>query len=100
MSDIPDGAVLLDVREEYEWEEGHIEGALHIPMEELPLRFAELDPDEDVYVICRSGGRSFRAAQWLEGQGYSAINVAGGMGSWQDEDRPMVSDNGHKPQVR
>jgi rhodanese-related sulfurtransferase len=74
-------AKVLDVREDYEWEAGHIEGALHIPMNDLPERVEELDPDEDVYVICRSGGRSFRVAQWLVGNGYSAMNVSGGMGA-------------------
>ncbi|MBQ1443299.1 MAG: rhodanese-like domain-containing protein [Renibacterium sp.] len=94
------GTKILDVREAYEWEEGHIAGAVHIPLDELPLRFEELDPDEDLYVICRSGGRSFRAVQWLNAQGYSALNVIGGMGAWQDADKPMVSENGQAPQVR
>ncbi|NYE96044.1 rhodanese-related sulfurtransferase [Psychromicrobium silvestre] len=91
---------ILDVREQYEWDEGHIAGAVHLPLDELPLRFEELDPDEDLYVICRTGGRSFRAVQWLIAQGYSAFNVAGGMGAWQDAEKPMVSENGQPPQVR
>ena len=59
----------------------------------------ELDPDEDLYVICRTGGRSFRAAKWLVGQGYSAINVAGGMDQWLESGLPLVSDNGLKPVI-
>lgn len=94
------GTKILDVREGYEWEEGHIADAVHIPLDELPVRFEELDPDEDLYVICRSGGRSFRAVQWLNAQGYSALNVLGGMGAWQDAEKPMVSENGQPPQVR
>lgn len=95
-----DDVMILDVREQYEWDEGHIAGAVHLPLGDLPLRFEELDPDQDLYVICRTGGRSFRAVQWLIGQGYSAFNVAGGMGAWQDAERPMVSENGKTPQVR
>jgi rhodanese-related sulfurtransferase len=93
-------AKVLDVREDYEWEAGHIEGALHIPMNDLPERVEELDPDEDVYVICRSGGRSFRVAQWLVGNGYSAMNVSGGMGAWLEAGKPMVADNGQEPTVK
>ncbi len=96
---IPSDAVILDVREDYEWVAGHADGALHIPLDQLPERLEELDPDEDLYVICRTGGRSFRAAQWLVGQGYSAINVAGGMDQWLESGKPLVSDNGLKPVI-
>ncbi|MCA4133158.1 rhodanese-like domain-containing protein [Arthrobacter sp. M4] len=97
--DVPEDARILDVREDYEWAAGHVDGAVHIPLNQLPERLGELDPDEDLYVICRTGGRSFRAAQWLVGQGYSALNVAGGMDMWFEAGRPMVSDNGLKPVV-
>ncbi|WP_041684847.1 rhodanese-like domain-containing protein [Renibacterium salmoninarum] len=100
VTELNDGTKILDVREDYEWDEGHIAGAVHIPLEELPTRFEELDPDEDLYVICRSGGRSARATQWLNAQGYSALNVIGGMGAWQDAEKPMVSENGEPPNVR
>jgi rhodanese-related sulfurtransferase len=99
VSGIPDGAKILDVREDYEWVAGHAEGALHIPLDQLPARIEELDPDEDVYVICRTGGRSYRATQWLVGMGYSAMNVAGGMDQWVETGMPLVSDNGLKPVV-
>jgi rhodanese-related sulfurtransferase len=99
VSAIPEGATVLDVREDYEWVAGHAEGALHIPLDQLPARLEELDPDEDLYVICRTGGRSFRAAQWLVGQGYSALNVAGGMDQWLETGKPLVADNGLKPVV-
>jgi rhodanese-related sulfurtransferase len=99
VSAIPEGATVLDVREDYEWVAGHAEGALHIPLDQLPARLEELDPDEDLYVICRTGGRSFRAAQWLAGQGYSALNVAGGMDQWLETGKPLVADNGLKPVV-
>jgi rhodanese-related sulfurtransferase len=90
---------ILDVREDYEWQAGHIEGALHVPLDQLPNRLDELDPDEDLHVICRTGGRSFRATNWLVENGYSAVNVAGGMGAWLDADLPMVSETGEPPRV-
>lgn len=99
VSDVPADATILDVREDYEWVAGHVEGAVHIPLDQLPARLHDLDPDDDLYVICRTGGRSFRAAQWLVGQGYSAMNVAGGMDQWLESGKPLVSDNGLKPVV-
>ncbi|MCC3268915.1 rhodanese-like domain-containing protein [Arthrobacter gengyunqii] len=92
-------AKILDVREDYEWEAGHIDGALHIPLDSLPESLDDLDPDTDLAVICRSGGRSARATAWLESHGYSAVNVTGGMGAWLEAGKPMVSDNGQDPTV-
>ncbi|MDN3482519.1 rhodanese-like domain-containing protein [Arthrobacter sp. APC 3897] len=92
-------AKILDVREDYEWEAGHVDGALHIPLDSLPDRLDDLDPDTDLAVICRSGGRSARATAWLESHGYSAVNVTGGMGAWLEAGKPMVSDNGQDPTV-
>ena len=66
VKDVPADATILDVREDYEWAAGHAEGALHIPMDQLPGHLDDLDPDEDLYVICRTGGRSFgRRIGWL-----------------------------------
>lgn len=96
---IVENTTVVDVREDYEWAAGHIEGALHIPMEQIPARLDELDPDADLHVICRTGGRSQRVAQWLVANGYSAVNVAGGMGAWLEADRPMVSDTDQTPTV-
>lgn len=102
--DLPkEGVALLDVREDDEWAAGHAPGATHIPMGDLPARVGELDElpdDQPVYVICRSGGRSARAAAWLNASGWDAVNVAGGMGSWRQEGRPMVGDHpGVEPEV-
>lgn len=91
---------VLDVREPYEWEAGHINGAVHIPVDQVPERLDELDPDDDVHVVCRSGGRSSRITQWLSHNGYSAVNVAGGMGAWMDANKPMVSETGEEPYVK
>jgi rhodanese-related sulfurtransferase len=98
-ADVPDDAVLLDVREDDEWRAGHAPGALHVPLGEVPARLGEL-PDGEVHVICRSGGRSARAVAWLEQNGFEAVNVAGGMGAWQAAGRPMVSEGGGEPTVR
>lgn len=91
---------ILDVREPYEFEAGHIPNAVHIPMDQLPERLEELDPDDDVNVICRTGGRSSRVTQWLIHNGYSAANVSGGMGAWMEEDKSMVSETGEAPHVK
>lgn len=100
-ADVPADAALLDVREDYEFAEGHAPGALHIPVSEMPARFeAELDPDEDYYVICRTGGRSVQITTWLTGRGYSAIFVADGMDGWLVAERPLESDTGEEPKVR
>ncbi|MEE1621421.1 rhodanese-like domain-containing protein [Zafaria sp. J156] len=100
VTEVPAGAKVLDVREDYEWNEGHVAGAVHIPMNEIPERLEELDPDEDTYVICRTGGRSAQVAAYLTGQGYAAFNVAGGSGEWFEQGLPMASENGLEPNVR
>ncbi|MFP3713815.1 rhodanese-like domain-containing protein [Puerhibacterium sp. TATVAM-FAB25] len=87
---VPDGTTLLDVREQDEWDAGHAPGAVHIPLGELPVRYGELDPDAPVYVVCRSGGRSARAAQFLaDGVGYDATNLDGGMLAWEQRGLPV-----------
>ncbi|GAA3609359.1 rhodanese-like domain-containing protein [Kineosporia mesophila] len=96
---VPAEAAIVDVREPDEWQAGHISGAVHIPLMELPARTGDL-PEGDVYVICRSGGRSARAVAWLEQNGFEAVNVSGGMGAWQAAGREMVSDTGEAPTVR
>ncbi|MCD1145950.1 rhodanese-like domain-containing protein [Kocuria sp. LUK] len=100
VEEIPEGAAILDVREAFEWEAGHIEGAHHIPLGQLPERYGEVDADQDVYVICRSGGRSLKATAWLQQYGFDPVNVLGGMGAWADADKPMVSESGETPTVR
>jgi rhodanese-related sulfurtransferase len=88
---IGDDLVVLDVRENHEWASGHIDGATHIPLGELPLRVGELDPQVRTLVVCHLGGRSARATQWLQAQGHDVTNVAGGMEAWEDAGRPVVS---------
>jgi rhodanese-related sulfurtransferase len=96
---VPDGIWLLDVREDDEWSAGHAPGATHIPLGQLTNRATEVPRDETIYVICRSGGRSARAAFALAGAGWDAVNVAGGMQDWAAAGRPMVADSGAVPYV-
>jgi rhodanese-related sulfurtransferase len=102
--DVPADAVVLDVREDDEWAAGHIDGANHIPMGELPGRFGDVadlaDAAPELVVVCRSGGRSARVVAWLAQNGVDAVNLAGGMGAWVSAGRPMVSDTGGAPFVR
>jgi rhodanese-related sulfurtransferase len=97
---VPDDAVVLDVREDDEWAAGHIDGATHIAMGEIPSRLDDLPEGDPLYVTCRGGGRSARVTAWLNANGYDAVNVAGGMGAWQAAGRPMVSETGQQPFVR
>lgn len=96
---VPEGAFLLDVREDGEWRAGHAPEAVHIPLGELQARVAEVPKDAPVYVVCRSGGRSANAAAWLNHVGRDAINIGGGMQSWHFAGRPMVGENGRDPFV-
>ncbi|GHC75727.1 sulfurtransferase [Streptomyces flavofungini] len=89
---------LLDVREDDEWQAGHAEGALHIPMSDFVARFGELTEKAPeggkVNVICRSGGRSAQVTMYLAQQGLDAVNVDGGMQAWEATGRPVVDDKG------
>jgi rhodanese-related sulfurtransferase len=96
---VPDGAWLLDVREDDEWAAGHAPGATHIPLGDLGTRATEVPRDTTIYVICRSGGRSARATLALVGSGWDAVNVAGGMQDWAAAGRPMITDSGSEPYV-
>lgn len=76
--------VVLDVREPWEYQTGHIVGAKLIPLGELSQRVAELNPEQPVAVICQSGSRSQSAASFLAQQGFKKVyNVVGGMSAWE-----------------
>ena len=73
---------LVDVREANEVAEGIIPGAIHIPLGEVEVRMSELDKSKPYILICRSGGRSGRATEFLEDAGYDVANMTGGMLEW------------------
>lgn len=89
---IPDGVVVVDVREPVEWHHGHIEGAVHMPLGQIPERSGELPADRQLLVVCKVGGRSAQATAFLQEHGFQAINLAGGMLDWAEAGRPMVGD--------
>ena len=91
---IRDGALLLDVRQDSEFELGHAPSALHIPLAELPDHLDELDKGRRILCVCRSGGRSARAGEFLLEQGFNAVNVEGGMIAWAQDNFPLVADSG------
>ncbi|MEU9130062.1 rhodanese-like domain-containing protein [Kitasatospora sp. NPDC048540] len=95
---VPADAALLDVREQDEWDAGHVDGALHIPIGEVIARLDEL-PDEKLYVLCRVGGRSAQVVQYLVAQGREAVNVDGGMYAWEAAGRPMTGTGGRDAYV-
>jgi rhodanese-related sulfurtransferase len=100
---LPEGAVLLDCRENDEWTAGHISGAVHVPMNDVPQRVAgrsgELTPEATIVVVCKMGGRSAHVAAWLNSNGFDAVNLDGGMLAWATSGRAMVSEDGAPPRV-
>jgi rhodanese-related sulfurtransferase len=76
------GAFVVDVREPREYLDGHVPGALLIPLAQLLSRLSELPKGEPVFVICASGNRSRTAAHWLRDRGLDAISVDGGTSGW------------------
>jgi rhodanese-related sulfurtransferase len=79
VSDLNAGLVILDVREQGEWDEGHVPGAIHIPMGDVPARYGELPEGADLIVMCHIGGRSGQVTQWLIAQGVACRNLDGGI---------------------
>jgi rhodanese-related sulfurtransferase len=88
------GACLLDVREPDEWDAGHADGAVWIPMGELTTRQGEVPDDRPIVVVCRSGPRSARVTAALVGAGFDAVNLAGGMTAWAASGLAVVADDG------
>lgn len=84
--------LLLDVREPWEYQTAHIEGATLMPMNEVPGKaFAELDEDQPIAVLCHHGARSLSVANWLQGQGFGkAQSVRGGIDLWSQVIDPSV----------
>jgi rhodanese-related sulfurtransferase len=87
-------AVLVDVREMYEWDAGRIAGARHIELERLAGRAAELPRDRPVVFLCRLGARSAMATQAFRAAGWDAYNLSGGIRRWADRGLPLEPAGG------
>ncbi|GAC1343131.1 MAG: hypothetical protein NVSMB29_15560 [Candidatus Dormibacteria bacterium] len=85
------GATVIDVREPFEYESGHVPGARLVPLVALPNRVEEIRGQTPLYVICASGGRSASAVEWLSAQGVEAYSVTGGTAAWVGAGRPVVA---------
>lgn len=85
------GLVILDVRTQSEYDDGHIEGAILIPVDELPDRLDELDNGDELLVYCRTGNRSSTAVEILEDAGFDKIyHMNQGISTWVSEGYPVV----------
>jgi rhodanese-related sulfurtransferase len=91
---IGEGAVMVDVREPFEWEAGHAPMARHIPLGSLADAVDELAKGTPVVLVCRVGGRSARATAFLVESGFQATNLEGGMKAWADAGLPVETDDG------
>jgi rhodanese-related sulfurtransferase len=91
---------LVDCREQYEWNAGRVDGAVHIPLNTIMAGGGgDLDPERPVAVICRTGNRSELAALMLQARGFEAYNVAGGMEEWAAEGLPFEAPDGSPGRV-
>jgi rhodanese-related sulfurtransferase len=83
--------LLLDVRENWEYETCHIDGSTQIPMHLIPIRVSELDDDRDIVCVCHHGARSMQVAAFLERNGFSNIsNLTGGVHAWAVQVDPSM----------
>jgi rhodanese-related sulfurtransferase len=90
---IDDGAQLIDVRADHEWEAGHLSGATHLPLDELNERTGEIDKDRPVLLYCRGGNRSTMAAAALAEAGYDAAKLSEGIVGWDEAGLPLASED-------
>jgi rhodanese-related sulfurtransferase len=92
---IGEGAQLIDVRAQHEWDAGHIAGATHLPLAELSERVGEIDDDRPVVLYCRGGNRSTMATDALTASGYDAAKLTEGIVGWAEADLPLEPDGGY-----
>ncbi len=88
------GAQLIDVRQDYEWDAGHIDGAVHTPLEQLPASVEDIDRERPIVFQCRSGVRSALATQVFRDSGYEAFNLSGGLLAWIEAGREISPVDG------
>lgn len=92
---IEDGAQVVDVRVDHEWEVGRIAGATHLPLAELAERAGEIDKERPVVVYCRGGNRSSMAAAALTDAGYDAAKLSEGIVGWVEAGLPVDPEDGY-----
>lgn len=92
---LDEGAQLIDVRADHEWEAGRIAGATHVPLPELPQRTGEIDRDRPVVLYCRGGNRSTMAASALAEAGYETAKLSEGIVGWAGDDLPLEPEGGY-----
>jgi rhodanese-related sulfurtransferase len=92
---IDEGAQVIDVRADHEWEAGRIAGATHLPLDELAQRAAEIDKERQVLLYCRGGNRSTMAAAALSEAGYDAAKLSEGIVGWSEAGLPLDPDDGY-----
>jgi rhodanese-related sulfurtransferase len=92
---VEEGAQLIDVRADHEWEAGRIAGARHVPLPELPQRTGEFDQERPVVVYCRGGNRSSMATAALTDAGFEAVKLTDGIVGWSEGDLPLEPEGGY-----
>ncbi len=92
---IDEGAQVIDVRADHEWEAGRISGATHLPLDELAERAGEIDKERPVLLYCRGGNRSTMAAAALAEAGYDAAKLSEGIVGWSEAGLPLDPDDGY-----
>ncbi len=92
---IEEGAQLVDVRADHEWEAGRIAGATHLPLAELAERTGEIDKDHPVVLYCRGGNRSTMATEALTAAGFDAAKLSEGIVGWDEADLPLEPADGY-----
>ena len=88
-SRITNGAVLIDVREQNEFDEARVPGAILIPLSEFANRYTELPKDQEIVLMCAAGVRSAQAAQFAAQHGFKLSNLEGGIKAWHAEGLPI-----------
>jgi rhodanese-related sulfurtransferase len=92
---VADGAQLVDVRADHEWEAGRIAGATHLPLAELAERTGEIEKERPVVLYCRGGNRSTMAAEALAAAGFDAAKLDGGVVGWDEAGLPLEPEGGY-----
>ena len=92
---IDDGAQVIDVRADHEWDVGRIAGATHLPLDELAQRAGEIDRERPVLLYCRGGNRSTMATAALAESGYNAVKLSEGIVGWSEAGLPLEPEGGY-----